>query len=107
MTPSAWLLLPKALWTKSPRCSSESGVAVQAGTGTTSAKDRTYLNEEYKALMLEIDRIADNTEGTAERFSTATLAAPTSPKLPFRSGLARSRLSHCLLETLLMPLARR
>ena len=37
-------------------------LAVQAGTGTTSAKDRTYLNEEYKALMLEIDRIADNTE---------------------------------------------
>ena len=26
-------------------------LAVQSGTGTTSAKDRTGLNEEYKALM--------------------------------------------------------
>ena len=37
-------------------------LALQAGTGTTAAADRTFLNEEYKALMLEIDRIADGTE---------------------------------------------
>ena len=37
-------------------------LAVQSGTGTTSAADRTYLNSEYVALRNEIDRIADNTQ---------------------------------------------
>ena len=37
-------------------------LAVQAGTGTTSAADRTYLNSEFVALREEIDRIADNTQ---------------------------------------------
>ena len=37
-------------------------LAVQSGTGTTSAADRTYLNDEYVALRNEIDRIADNTQ---------------------------------------------
>ena len=37
-------------------------LAIQAGTGTTDAVDRTYLNQEYVALRAEIDRIADNTE---------------------------------------------
>ena len=37
-------------------------LAIQAGTGTTDAVDRTYLNQEYVALRGEIDRIADNTE---------------------------------------------
>ncbi len=37
-------------------------LAVQSGTGTTSADDRTYLNSEYVALRNEIDRIADNTQ---------------------------------------------
>ena len=46
-------------------------LAVQAGTGTTSAKDRTYLNEEYKALMLEIDRIADKVSEALDEFPRA------------------------------------
>lgn len=37
-------------------------LAIQAGTGTTDAVDRSYLNQEYVALRGEIDRIADNTE---------------------------------------------
>ena len=37
-------------------------LAIQSGTGTTDAVDRTYLNQEYIALRAEIDRIADNTE---------------------------------------------
>ena len=37
-------------------------LAVQAGTGTTAAADRTYLNSEFVALRNEIDRIADNTK---------------------------------------------
>lgn len=37
-------------------------LAIQSGTGTTDAVDRSYLNQEYVALRAEIDRIADNTE---------------------------------------------
>jgi len=37
-------------------------LAVQAGTGTTAAADRTYLQSEFTALRTEIDRIADNTQ---------------------------------------------
>ena len=37
-------------------------LAIQSGTGTTDAVDRTYLNQEYVALRAEIDRVADNTE---------------------------------------------
>ena len=37
-------------------------LAIQSGSGTTDAVDRTYLNQEYVALRGEIDRIADNTE---------------------------------------------
>ena len=37
-------------------------LAVQAGTGTTAATDRTYLQSEFSALRTEIDRIADNTQ---------------------------------------------
>ena len=37
-------------------------LAIQSGTGTTGAVDRTYLNQEFVALRAEIDRVADNTE---------------------------------------------
>jgi len=37
-------------------------LAVQSGTGTTAASDRTYLNSEFVALREEIDRIADNSQ---------------------------------------------
>ena len=60
-------------------------LAVQAGTGTTSAKDRTYLNEEYKALMLEIDRIADNTEWNGRKILNG-LAGGASSTVAFQVG---------------------
>jgi flagellin len=37
-------------------------LAVQSGTGTTHADDRTYIDAEFNALRDEIDRIASNTE---------------------------------------------
>ena len=37
-------------------------LAVQSGTGTTSADDRTYLDAEFNALRTEIERVASNTE---------------------------------------------
>ena len=60
-------------------------LAVQSGTGTTSAKDRTYLNEEYKALMAEIDRIADNTEWNGRKILNG-LAGGASSTVAFQVG---------------------
>ena len=42
-------------------------LAVQSGTGTTHADDRTYIDAEFNALRDEIERVANNTEwnGTA------------------------------------------
>jgi flagellin len=37
-------------------------LALQSGTGTTDSSDRSYLNAEFQELLLEIDRIADNTQ---------------------------------------------
>lgn len=56
-------------------------LAVQSGTGTTSADDRTYLHNEFDELRSEIDRIAMNTEwngrvilsGAAGGTSTSTV----------------------------------
>lgn len=37
-------------------------LALQSGSGTTDASDRSYLNSEFVALRHEIDRISENTE---------------------------------------------
>ena len=37
-------------------------LAVQSGTGTTSAEDRSYLNDEFEHLRAEIERVAANTQ---------------------------------------------
>ena len=37
-------------------------LAIQAGTGTMTTADRSYLNSEYGNLITEIERIADNTQ---------------------------------------------
>ena len=37
-------------------------LAIQSGTGTTSADDRTYLDAEFNALRTEIESVAANTE---------------------------------------------
>ena len=50
-------------------------LAVQSGTGTTSASDRTYLNSEYVALRSEIDRIADNTQWNGQNILDGSAGA--------------------------------
>ena len=52
-------------------------LAVQSGTGTTSASDRTYLNSEYVALRSEIDRIADNTQWNGQNILDGSAGAST------------------------------
>jgi len=50
-------------------------LAVQSGTGTTSAADRTYLNSEFVALREEIDRIADNTQWNGQNILDGSAGA--------------------------------
>jgi flagellin len=52
-------------------------LAVQSGTGTTSAADRTYLNSEFVALREEIDRIADNTQWNGQNILDGSAGAST------------------------------
>lgn len=47
-------------------------LAVQAGTGTTTSSDRTYLQAEFTALRSEIDRIAENTEWNGNKILNDT-----------------------------------
>jgi len=37
-------------------------LALQSANGTTTSADRDYLNQEYKSLIVEIERIAQNTQ---------------------------------------------
>ena len=53
-------------------------LAVQSGTGTTSASDRTYMNQEFTALMGEIDRIAENTQWNGRDVLDGTAGGATS-----------------------------
>ena len=50
-------------------------LAVQSGTGTTAAADRTYMNSEYVALRSEIDRIADNTQWNGQNILDGSAGA--------------------------------
>ena len=52
-------------------------LAVQAGTGTTAATDRTYLQSEFTALRTEIDRIADNTQWKGRNILDGSAGAST------------------------------
>ena len=52
-------------------------LAVQSGTGTTSAADRTYMNSEFVALREEIDRIADNTQWNGQNILDGSAGAST------------------------------
>ena len=52
-------------------------LAVQSGTGTTAAADRTYMNSEYVALRSEIDRIADNTQWNGRNILDGSAGAST------------------------------
>jgi len=62
-------------------------LALQAANGTTDVKDRTYLNQEYQALALEIDRIADNTEWNGRVILTNAADGTSSSLVEFQVGV--------------------
>ena len=61
-------------------------LAVQSGTGTTSASDRSFLHSEFVALMAEIDRIADNTEWNGRNILNGLAGGATST-VAFQVGM--------------------
>jgi len=50
-------------------------LAVQAGSGQLGTAERGMLNTEYQALLLEIDRIADDTEFNGTKLTDGTFSA--------------------------------
>ena len=67
-------------------------LAVQSGTGTTSAADRTYLNSEYVALRNEIDRIADNTQWNGQNILDGSAGASVGKStVAFQVGVNESQ----------------
>jgi flagellin len=53
-------------------------LAVQSGTGTTHADDRTYIDAEFDQLRAEIDRVANNTEWNGNTILDGTADGATS-----------------------------
>jgi len=62
-------------------------LALQASSGTTDVKDRTYLNKEYQALYQEIDRIADNTEWNGRKILNNAADGSSSSVVEFQVGM--------------------
>ena len=62
-------------------------LALQASSGTTDVKDRTYLNKEYQALYAEIDRIADNTEYNGRKILNNAADGSSSGFVEFQVGM--------------------
>jgi flagellin len=63
-------------------------LAVQSGTGTTSADDRTYLDAEFDALRSEIERVATNTEWNGRTIlNGAAGGAATASGVTFQVGV--------------------
>jgi flagellin len=62
-------------------------LAVQAGTGSMSSDDRTYLNNEFAALRSEIDRIADNTEWNGNTILNGTAGGTSASSVTFQVGV--------------------
>jgi len=60
-------------------------LALQAGTGTTTSADRDYLNQEYKNLAVEIERIAQNTQWNGKSILEGT-ANGSSATVKFQVG---------------------
>ena len=61
-------------------------LALQASSGTTDVKDRTYINKEYQALYGEIDRIADNTEFNGRKILNNTADGSSAARWSSRLG---------------------
>ena len=62
-------------------------LALQASSGTTDVKDRTYINKEYQALYGEIDRIADNTEFNGRKILNNTADGSSDGSVEFQVGM--------------------
>jgi len=62
-------------------------LAVQAGTGTMTANDRTYLQAEFSQLRTEIDRIADNTEWNGNTILDGTADGSSSSSVSYQIGV--------------------
>jgi flagellin len=62
-------------------------LAVQAGTGSMTSNDRTYLNDEFAALRSEIDRIADNTEWNGNTILNGTAGGTGASSVAFQIGV--------------------
>jgi len=62
-------------------------LAVQAGTGSMTSSDRTYLNNEFGALRSEIDRIADNTEWNGNTILNGTAGGTSASSVTFQIGV--------------------
>ena len=60
-------------------------LALQSATGTTTSADRDYLNQEYQNLVLEIERIAQNTQWNGKAILEGT-ANGTSSTVKFQVG---------------------
>jgi flagellin len=60
-------------------------LALQAANGTTTSADRDYLNQEYKNLIVEIERIAQNTQWNGGTILEGT-ANGTSSTVKFQVG---------------------
>ncbi len=62
-------------------------LAVQAGTGTMTSNDRTYLQAEFSQLRTEIDRIADNTEWNGNTILDGTADGSSSSSVSYQIGV--------------------
>lgn len=62
-------------------------LAVQAGTGTMTSNDRTYLQAEFAALRTEIDRIADNTEWNGNTILDGTADGSSGNSVTYQIGV--------------------
>ena len=60
-------------------------LALQSATGTTTSADRDYLNQEYQNLVLEIERIAQNTQWNGKSILEGT-ANGSSSTVKFQVG---------------------
>ena len=62
-------------------------LAVQAGTGTMTSSDRTYLQAEFGQLRTEIDRIADNTEWNGNTILDGTADGSSGNSVSYQIGV--------------------
>lgn len=62
-------------------------LAVQAGTGTMTSNDRTYLQAEFAQLRTEIDRIADNTEWNGNTILDGTADGSSGNSVSYQIGV--------------------